>query len=113
MEKVNLEFYVLNYDFNRKKVVNFNIFSNYYVYDETIKAVKEYLRKRMSYEDLTERIRQVIMYEEWARCEYEIMVGDLFEDDPTKFEKWDCYAQALPNIKLITDMAISRVAAQI
>ena len=37
------EFYVLNYDFNRKKVYNYNIFNNIHVYDWTLKAVKKHL----------------------------------------------------------------------
>ena len=43
---------------------------------------------------------QVILREEWSRCEYEIMVGGLFSEEK-EYEKWDCYQQAIPNIKII------------
>ncbi len=38
------EFYVLNYDFNKKKVVNYNIFNNIRVQEWTERAVKKYLK---------------------------------------------------------------------
>lgn len=37
------EFYVLNYDSNAKKVVNYNIFNNYIVYETILEEVKKYL----------------------------------------------------------------------
>ena len=49
------------------------------------------------------------MWQEWSRCEYEISVGDAFEEDVNKLEKWDCYKQAEPNMEVITDMCIKRV----
>ncbi len=109
MSKVNLEFYVLNHNFNARKVEMFNIFRNHYVYERTIEYVKQYLNEEIDYETLKIKIGKAIQYEEWSRCEYEIMVGDLFEQDPNKFEKWDCYEQAIANIEVITDMAIKRV----
>lgn len=119
---MQLEFYVLNYNINAKKVENFNIFRNSRVNRETIKAVKKYLRAPRKYEykdwtkktsifgfdGLKEEIRHIIMCEEWARCEYEISVGDAFESDPSKLEKWDCYRQAVANIDIITRDVIAQ-----
>ena len=41
---MQFEYYVLNYDFNKKKVVNYNIFNNIRVQEWTERAVKKYLR---------------------------------------------------------------------
>ena len=90
---MQFEFYVLNYDFNRKKVINYNIFNNITVQECTEKAIKKYLRspKNFTYtpfgkdaetiygfDALCKRIEIIIMCEEWGRCEYEISVGDIF-----------------------------------
>jgi hypothetical protein len=104
----NYEFYVLNYDFNAKKVINFNIFQNWSVVESVNEAVEKYSRNEMNIDELREEIRKIIAWQEWGRREYEISVGDAFETNCDKLEKWDCYAQALPNINLITDMCINR-----
>ena len=90
---MKFEFYVLNYDFNKKKVVNYNIFNNIRVQEWTEKAVRKYLRspKKFKYEPfskdaetlygfeaLCKEIESIIRCEEWSRCEYEIAVGSLF-----------------------------------
>ena len=45
---LQFEYYVLNYDTNKKKVENFNIFRNCLVQEHTEKAVRKYLRKPKS-----------------------------------------------------------------
>lgn len=102
------EFYVLNYDFNAKKVVNFNIFRNYLLTQSVTDKVEEYLGGQLTIEELREEIRKSIAWQERGRREYEISVGDAFEEDCSKLEKWDCYEQAFPNIELITDMCITK-----
>ena len=49
MDKPKFEFYVLNYDFNKQKVIMFNIFDNIDVYDLTLKEVKKYCRSPKKY----------------------------------------------------------------
>lgn len=90
---MQFEFYVLNLDFNRNKIVNYNIFNNIIVQERTEKALKKYLRspKKFSYtpfgkdvetiygfDALCKEIESIIRCEEWSRCEYEIAVGSLF-----------------------------------
>jgi hypothetical protein len=109
MEKeVKFEFYVLNYDINAKKVINYNVFRNIKVYEWTLKAVKRYYRnaKKFTYEDLKGAIKTALMNQEWARCEYEIAVGDMFASDVNELEKWDCYKQCEPNLNIITHECI-------
>ena len=113
---MQFEFYVLNYDFNKKKVVNYNIFNNIRVQEWTERAVKKYLRapKKFSYtpfgkdvetiygfDAFVKELDRTIAWQERGRREYEISVGDAFEDDCEKLGKWDCYGQAHMNIEMI------------
>ena len=117
MREFQFKYYVLNYDINRKKVVQFNIFDNINVQEWTEKAVKQYLRSPNKYkyeyssifqkepiygfEALCEEIKGTISWQMWARREYEIFVGDAFETDCSKLEKWDCYKQCVKNVEMI------------
>lgn len=112
---MQFEYYVLNYDFNKQQVEYFNIFRNIHVQECVEKAIKKYLRSPKSYkyerycegesiygfDGLCADIERTIMWQEWGRREYEISVGDAFEDDCNKLEKWDCFMQAKPNIPMI------------
>lgn len=116
MKNVSLEWYVLNdcrwreypegHPFSKYpysgSIKPWNIFNNCVVYERTLKLCEEYKRKKMTFETFTESLRNIIMCEEWSRCEYEIMVNTLFPNKERP-EGWkiDCYMQALPNIKHI------------
>lgn len=112
---MQFEYYVLNEDYHGIKP--FNVFQNGTVQEESEKEVKKYLRNPSNYccipydiceptlygfPALCETIRRTIMHEEWARCEYEILVGSLFYKDEKELKKIDCYTQCLPNIEMIT-----------
>lgn len=99
-EYPKFEFYVLNYNFNNKKVEMFNIFNNVRVYDRTLELCKKWY-KDMYFDKFVKELDNIIKYEEWGRREYEISVGDAFETDLDKLEKWDCYKQAHANIEMI------------
>jgi len=87
---VKFEFYVLNYNFNKRQTEMFNIFQNIHVQEWTEREIRKYLRSPKNYkyhkfsteieyfgfEGLCEHIRTIIMCEEWSRCEYEICVGE-------------------------------------
>ena len=93
---MKFEFFVLNYDINKKTTEMFNIFRNIYVQEETEKAIRKYLRspKNFKYEKsimnnkepeyiygfeaLCARIDSILRWQEWGRCEYEISAGDKF-----------------------------------
>lgn len=120
---MKFEYYVLNYDFNRKKVINFNIFQNWVVNNRVEKEIRKYLRAPSKYkyikqykneyldreeiaiygfEALCAEINSIIKWQEWGRREYEISVGDAFEEDLSKYKKIDCYQQVKPNIEMVT-----------
>ena len=123
---MQFEFYVLNYDCNRKKVINYNIFNNILVQEHTEKAVRKYLRspKNFKYESffnkeaiygfdaLVREIDSIISWQERSRRQYEISVADAFEDNIEELEKWDCYMQAKPNMVMITHEVLRQYKQQ-
>ena len=131
---MQFEYYVLNYDFNKKKVENFNIFQNCLVQEYTEKAVRKYLRAPkkfkhiVQYENkllgreeialygfdaLVEEIDRTIAWQERGRREYECSVGDAFTTDCNKLEKIDCYYQSKPNMKIIAREVIFQYKKQL
>ncbi len=124
---MQFEFYVLNYDSNRRKVEMFNIFRNIIVQERTEKAVKKYLRspKNFKYESYTNKeviqgfdglvkeIDRIIMCEEWSRSEYEVGVGYAHANNMDKFEKIDCYYQAHANAEIITHTVLRQYKEQL
>ena len=125
---MQFEFYVLNYDFNKRKVINYNIFNNCEVQKWTEKAVKKYLRSPKSFtckpynkneeilygfDALVEEIRRTIAWQERGRRQYEISVSDAFTTDVDKLEKWDCYMQAHPNAEIITHTVLRQYKEQL
>ena len=112
MDYPKYEFYVLRQEMNRprKGAERFNIFSNWLVSEDVFKLCKKHLRnkKKFTFEELQEEIRKTIKWQEWSRYEYECSVGPAFSDNLDEFEKIDCYWQAEPNMKVITEMCIKR-----
>lgn len=103
-KEVKFEWYVLNENFNRnQEIAPFNIFNNIHVHEATNKLCRDYKTHNMTFEDFTEQLRKILQWQEWARCEYEIVVAPLIVKDESdkNWKKIDCYQQALPNIKLI------------
>ena len=131
---MQFEFYVLNYDTNKKKVINYNIFNNINVQEWTEKEVRKYLRAPKKYKHivqyeneflgrkeiaiygfdaLVKEIDSIIKWCEWSKREYEISVGDAFETDINKLEKWDTYSQAHPNAEIIAYTVIRQYKEQL
>ena len=130
---MQFEYYVLNYDFNKKKVIYYNIFNNINVQEYTEKEVGKYLRSPKKYKHivqhkndflgreeivvhgfdaLVKEIDSIIAWQERGKREYEVSVGDAFETDCEKLEKRDCYGQAKPNMKMITYEVIRQYREQ-
>ena len=66
---MQFEFYVLNYDCNKKKVVNYNIFNNIRVQEWTEKAVRKYLRspKNFSYTPFGKDVETIYGFDAFIR----------------------------------------------
>lgn len=100
-----MEWYALRYDLNEHKVVPYNIFNSV----RFSEGVQEILGKDItSFEDFVKELDKVAKYAFWCKAEYEIMIGDLFEEDVNKFEKVDVYTQLVPNMKTIAEMILSK-----
>lgn len=113
-EEVRFEYYVLNHNFNKNTIEAYNIFRNYWVNDQTAKAVRKYLRApskfkytswsshevTYGFDAFVKELDTIIRCEEWARCEYEIMVNGMFSNED-KAQKIDCYEQCRPNMEMI------------
>mgnify|MGYP003289871497 CR=1 FL=1 len=96
---MRFEYYVLNYDWNRKKIYQFNVFQNCKVQEWSEQAVKKYLRAPSKYkyirqysnpvigteeiavygfDGLCEEIKSILKNKLWSRREYEVSVSDAF-----------------------------------
>ena len=112
---MQFEYYVLNYDTNKKKVVSYNIFNNIRVQEWTEKAVRKYVRnhKKFTYKSFDGKevlygfdafVREldgIIQRQEWTRFKYEISCGYKFANDCNKLQATDCYEQCKPNMNMI------------
>lgn len=92
----NLEWYVLRWDFNNKKVVNYNILEG------LAEDIAREVRSKSLYDKsiLKEYLKTVFMYNYWSKTECEFFVSDLHGDD---YEKIDMWRQIEPNLDRIVD----------
>ena len=94
----NLEWNVLAHDWNKNKVVDYNIFSYQFI---------EGLNKKVragavtNIEELKEYIRTWAMRRYGRKAEYEIMVGDVCGRYPDRYQKTDIYRQIEMNMDRI------------
>ena len=112
---MQFEYYVLNYDTNKNKVIPYNIFRNINVQECTEREVKKYIRNPKNYtyksfdgkeviygfDALVRELDGIIQWQEWGRSEYEMSCGYKFETDCNKLQATDCYEQCKPNMKMI------------
>lgn len=105
-----MEWYVLNYNFNLKKIEPINIF-NYGNFLKDIKEIyKEYIERKEDIEFFENKINSQLLYYFWSKREYEISVGDLFEKDLEKYEKIDVYYQVKMNFKVFIEYLLNNIS---
>lgn len=97
-----MEWYVLLHDFNKDKVISYNIFNN----SKLDKELKELKENFISKENFVSELDRILRWCFWSKSEYEIVVGDLFEKDLDKYEKIDVYQQLKPNLNTLADYII-------
>ena len=101
--------YVYRYDINSDKIVKYDIFNHGAFCDYVNKHLNEYNKEKdvnMTKESFKEAIRKEIMYYFWAKCEYEIVITNLFEP-ATVQEKIDVAAQIMINFDIFIDYLLS------
>lgn len=100
MKEIKLEWNVLDYDFNKKEIVKKNIFCESFIFDLKNKIkigeIKNYLQ-------LACFIDSWAKYRYWLKAEYEILVGNIFEENTNNFKKIDIYYQIKLNFYNIVD----------
>lgn len=103
-----MEWYVLCYDFNRKKLTSFNIFNNI-CFNEGIEYIINNYRFSVEnfFEDFKEAIRIKLMSAFWCRREYELSIGDAFDEDLDNYKKVDVYSQVLPNLDRLCEYILN------
>ena len=108
MEK-KLEWYALNYDFNKKKLYNLNIFNNIRFSESVKRDIYEYQMNNFTYDEFKESIRIGLMSAFWSKREYELFIGDAFDTNIDNYEKIDVYSQVLPNLDILVDYILSNI----
>ena len=83
-----LEWNVIKYNINDKKLVKFNIFNHYRFYEDVKKLLKQYKNKN----EFAEELKKDLMYYFWSKAEY-----GLLSKDPNETEKIDIYDQIILN----------------
>lgn len=92
----NLEWYVLYWDFNKKKVVNYNILAG--ITEDLSKEIKA--KRVYNKSILREYLKTVFMYNYWSKAEYEFYISDLQGND---YEKISIWRQIEPNLNRIVE----------
>lgn len=99
-----LEWYVLNYDWNKHKVVDYNIFGK----DDVTELKKARRNKKFTNrEELKNYLKRDFQYYYWSKAECEILVGDLTSRSFDDLEKIDIFRQIEMNLDRIVDYVIS------
>lgn len=100
MKEIKLEWNVLNYDFNKKEIVQKNIFYESFILDLKNKIE---IGEIKNYSQLASFIDSWAKYRYWSKAEYEILVGNIFEENTNNFKKIDIYYQIKLNFYNIVD----------
>lgn len=93
----DLEFYALIQDFSSHEFVPYNIFNNAR-FQDGLDRIFEDGNDYQSLNEFIERLRRLLSYCFWSKCEYEVFVTDVLERHRRKI---DVYQQVLPNIRLL------------
>ena len=103
VKNVKLEWNVLMWDSNNKKVRNYNVLGN-----ELIERLhKEIVKKKTitNYQQLKENVKRWCMYYYWSKCEAEIHIGH-FPKTTEELEKVDAYRQIEMNLDRMCEYII-------
>ena len=88
-----LEWNVIKYNINDKKLVKFNIFDHSRFYEDLKKLLEQHKEK----DQFAEELKKDLMYYFWCKAEYEVLISGLFSKNPNETEKIDIYDQIALN----------------
>lgn len=98
------EFNVLCFDFNAKVLKPYNII--------TENLLEEFKKKTKSLTSITDKkkvLDDYFLYYYWSRRQYELFIGDAFEEDLSKYNKVDIYTQIQMNFDVVYDLVIKAI----
>ena len=95
------EFKVLYFDFNAKELKTYNIIT-----ENLLEEFKKKSKSLTSTTDKKKALDDYFLYRYWSRREYELFIGDAFEEDISKYKKVDIYTQIQMNFDVIYNLVI-------
>ena len=96
---------VFRYDINKREIVAYNIF-NHAGFVEDIEKMR---KNKITSVDFKDRLKQVLMYYFWAKCEYEVVISSFPPNENAKDEKVDIYSQVMLNFDIFCDYVYSNI----
>ena len=98
------KFNVLYFDFNAKELKPYNIIT-----EDLIEDFKKKTKSLTSIEDKKKILDDYFLYHYWSKREYELFIGDAFEEDISKYKKVDIYTQIQMNFDVIYNLIIKAI----
>ena len=90
------KFNVLYFDFNAKELKPYNIIT-----ENLLEEFKKRTKSLTSIEEKKKVLDDYFLYHYWSKREYELFIGDAFEEDISKYKKVDIYTQIQMNFDVI------------
>lgn len=95
------KFNVLYFDFNAKELKSYNIIT-----ENLLEEFKKKTKTLTSTEEKKKVLNDYFLYRYWSKREYELFIGDAFEEDISKYEKVDIYKQIQMNFDVIYNLVV-------
>lgn len=96
----DMKWNVYFHDFNKNKIVTYNIFKHCKFNEDIQKLIKNNYSK----EEFKERLKRELMYFFWSKCEYEIIISPWVGRNKEEAEvKIDIYDQVMLNFDRFVD----------
>ena len=100
IKNVYLEYNVLRYDFNNKKIVKYNVLWKS-LPEELAKLIRS--KKITNRDELYTYLKREFRYYYWCRAEHEVLIGGIHLKDIGELEKIDIFSQIELNLDLIVN----------
>ena len=93
MKTKNMHWIVFEHDFNKNKIVHYDIFSHYGFAEDVKKADKKFERDA----EFLDEVERSLQYYFWAKAEHEILIKGLFDKNDESQVKIDVFEQVEMN----------------
>ena len=96
---------VFRYDINKREIITYNIFNH----GGFVEDIEKMRKNKITSVDFKDRLKQVLMYYFWAKCEYEVVISSFPPDENSKDEKVDIYSQVMLNFDVFCYYVYSNI----